>query len=73
MIRRALLELLDLLGALRPLLGPAACRFEPSCSRYAREALELHAPPRAILLVAGRLLRCHPFNPGGRDPVPARA
>jgi putative membrane protein insertion efficiency factor len=54
---------------LSPLLGPA-CRFEPSCSRYASEAIERHGPWRGGVLAARRLLRCHPFRPGGYDPVP---
>lgn len=54
---------------LSPLLPPA-CRFHPSCSRYAIEALELHGTWRGSLLAARRLLRCHPFHAGGHDPVP---
>ncbi len=52
-----------------PLL-PAACRFYPSCSAYAATAIERHGPTRGIYLAARRLFRCHPFNPGGIDPVP---
>jgi len=51
-----------------PLL-PAACRFEPSCSEYAREAVELHGVWRGGLLAAWRILRCNPFSKGGFDPV----
>ncbi len=54
---------------LSPLLPPA-CRFHPSCSRYAIEALELHGAVKGSLLAARRLLRCHPFHAGGHDPVP---
>ena len=53
---------------LSPWLGPA-CRFEPSCSCYAAEAVEVHGPIRGLWLGARRLGRCHPFNPGGYDPV----
>lgn len=54
---------------LSPLLGPR-CRFYPSCSHYALEAIERHGPLRGTLLALARLSRCHPFNPGGVDPVP---
>ena len=52
-----------------PLLGPR-CRFYPSCSAYAVEAIMVHGPLRGCYLAARRLLRCHPWNPGGIDPVP---
>jgi len=46
------------------------CRYYPSCSTYAVEALRVHGPVRGSVLAAGRLLRCHPWNPGGIDHVP---
>jgi putative membrane protein insertion efficiency factor len=52
-----------------PLLGQR-CRFYPSCSQYALEALETFGPFRGSLLTFRRLLRCHPFHPGGVDNVP---
>ncbi|MBI3625633.1 MAG: membrane protein insertion efficiency factor YidD [Candidatus Rokubacteria bacterium] len=52
-----------------PLL-PWACRFSPTCSEYARQALLLHGVAWGSWLAARRLLRCHPFHPGGYDPPP---
>jgi hypothetical protein len=49
---------------------PPRCRFHPSCSAYALEALETHGASRGVALTVWRLLRCHPFHPGGFDPVP---
>jgi len=64
-------------GALRaykllisPLLPPA-CRFHPTCSEYAAEAVELHGVARGAALTLRRLARCGPWNRGGYDPVPA--
>lgn len=51
-----------------PLL-PAACRFHPSCSCYAIEAFEKYGVGRGALLSLRRLSKCHPFHPGGYDPV----
>lgn len=55
--------------ALSPLV-PAACRYYPSCSTYAVEALERHGAWRGSWLAMKRIGRCHPFRPGGFDPVP---
>ena len=54
---------------LSPLLG-AHCRFTPSCSHYAAEAVSAHGALKGSLLSAKRLLRCHPFARAGHDPVP---
>jgi putative membrane protein insertion efficiency factor len=52
---------------------PKACRFYPSCSVYAVEALERHGALQGSWLTVRRLSRCHPFHPGGVDPVPDRS
>lgn len=55
---------------LRPFIG-AHCRFEPSCSHYALDALRQHGAAHGSYLAARRVLRCNPWTPGGYDPVPA--
>jgi putative membrane protein insertion efficiency factor len=69
--------LLALLAAYRRWLSPAlhalspgGCKFLPTCSEYASQAIAIHGPARGIYLATRRLLRCHPFTPGGLDPVP---
>lgn len=56
---------------LSPWLGNA-CRFEPTCSAYAIDALRMHGAFVGAMLSAGRIARCHPWCPGGLDPVPGR-
>lgn len=65
--------LVGILRAYRSLLSPflpPACRFYPSCSSYAIQAVEKYGAVKGAWLAARRLLRCHPYNPGGYDPVP---
>jgi len=54
-----------------PLIGPR-CRFYPSCSNYGLEAIEFHGVVKGSYLSIKRLLKCHPFNEGGIDPVPKK-
>ena len=55
--------------AISPLFGPR-CRFYPSCSNYAMQAIDEHGALRGTWLTLKRISRCHPFNAGGFDPVP---
>ena len=69
-VRVALLGLIRLYQlTLSPWLGNP-CRYEPTCSRYAAEAIELHGAVRGVWLAAKRLGRCHPWGGSGYDPVP---
>jgi hypothetical protein len=69
-IARLLALLVRLYRLLISPLLPPACRFYPSCSAYAVTALERHGAVHGTFLVVKRLCRCHPFHPGGIDPVP---
>ena len=71
-MKRPILWLISLYKiAVSPVLPPS-CRFYPTCSDYARGAIEHHGTARGVLLAAKRLLRCHPYHPGGYDPVPLK-
>ena len=74
MIKRVLLRTLELyrywISPVIHALSPTGCKFEPSCSHYASEAIALHGASRGGWLAFNRLLRCHPFSRGGFDPVP---
>ena len=58
---------------LSPLKGQPTCRFYPSCSQYALEAVQEHGAVVGAWLTVKRLSKCHPFHPGGLDPVPRRS
>jgi putative membrane protein insertion efficiency factor len=65
--------LIFFISAYRRLISPvlpSACRFHPTCSQYAREAIETHGAIAGSWLALKRLGRCHPLHPGGEDPVP---
>jgi putative membrane protein insertion efficiency factor len=51
-------------------LTPRTCRYEPTCSHYAEQAIRRHGPLRGMAMATARLLRCHPWAKGGYDPVP---
>lgn len=69
-MRNALILLVRLYKRLVSPFLPAACRFYPTCSAYAEEALRRYGVVRGGALAMRRLMRCHPMNPGGIDPVP---
>ncbi len=69
-MKRALLLIIRLYQRLLSPLLPPACRYTPTCSHYAADAIEIHGILKGALLSAWRLLRCHPFSRGGFDPVP---
>ncbi|MEB3228751.1 MAG: membrane protein insertion efficiency factor YidD [Synechocystis sp.] len=70
-MKRLLLALIHLYrSVISPLFLPT-CRFQPTCSQYALDAVEQFGVWRGSLLAIKRILRCHPFHPGGYDPVPS--
>ncbi|MFH2202206.1 MAG: membrane protein insertion efficiency factor YidD [Elusimicrobiota bacterium] len=68
-MRKLLLGILGILRPIRAVLLPPSCRFRPTCSAYAVESLERFELRHAVPMILRRLLRCHPFDPGGNDPV----
>lgn len=70
MTRFILLELLGLFKIVRSALLPPSCRFSPPCTAFAGDAVRRFGPLRALPMILGRLSRCHPFHPGGFDPLP---
>jgi putative membrane protein insertion efficiency factor len=70
LVRRILLGLIRLYQKAVSPAFPPSCRFTPSCSDYTYQAIERYGVLHGLALGIRRLLRCHPFNPGGYDPVP---
>jgi len=70
MMKQVLLWLIRGYRALVSPLFPPTCRFQPTCSHYALQAVERFGPVRGGWLAVRRILRCHPLHPGGYDPVP---
>jgi len=69
-MRRLLTFIIKLYKRVVSPLLPPACRFLPTCSEYAIEAIEKHGAPKGLYLALRRVLRCHPLREGGFDPVP---
>lgn len=72
LLARSLILVLRIYSAVVSPLVPPHCRFAPSCSRYAGDAIRLHGAVKGTVLAVTRVARCHPWSPGGVDPVPAR-
>jgi putative membrane protein insertion efficiency factor len=71
-MRRVLLGLIAFYQRRISPLTPRHCRYEPTCSAFAAEAIRIHGAGRGTWLALRRIARCHPWAPGGIDPVPAR-
>lgn len=69
MLKKTLLAFISFYRKFISPLKPPACRFVPTCSEYAAEAVEKYGAARGMILAIRRILRCHPFNSGGYDPV----
>ena len=70
MIKRLLIKIIGLYQKFVSPFLVNACRFYPTCSHYSIQSLEKHGLFKGIVLTCARLLKCHPFHPGGYDPVP---
>ncbi len=70
MVEKPFVLLIDIYQYIISPLLPSSCRFYPSCSTYARESILTHGLIRGLFLSFVRIVKCHPFHPGGFDPVP---
>ena len=71
-ITKILLGLIKLYQTLISPLTPSTCRFQPTCSHYAKEAIVVHGARKGSVLALRRLLKCHPWGKSGYDPVPPK-
>ena len=71
-MKRALLALIRFYQRQISPLFPPCCRFTPTCSQYALEAIQVHGAAKGVFLALKRILRCNPLFPGGYDPIPPR-
>ncbi|MFV9510301.1 membrane protein insertion efficiency factor YidD [Tepidibacillus sp. LV47] len=71
-MKRFLLSLIRFYQKFISPIKPPTCRFYPTCSHYAFEAIEIHGPIKGGWLSVKRISKCHPFHPGGYDPVPKK-
>jgi uncharacterized protein len=69
-VKKILVSLIKLYRRFLSPLKPPSCRFYPTCSQYSMEAVEKHGAVKGSFLGLKRILKCHPFHPGGYDPVP---
>ena len=71
-VTKILLGLIRLYQTLISPLTPSTCRFQPTCSHYAKEAIVVHGARRGSILALKRLLKCHPWGKSGYDPIPPK-
>ena len=72
MIKKILLNIINLYQKFISPLKPKTCRFYPTCSSYAKEVIDTYGSLKGGWMSIKRISRCHPFNPGGYDPVPKK-